>query len=126
MCDFELCCRKSDNTICCCDFSSNIKPEIGKIRPVLIVKPHRRHRLAIIVPFTTKKPRDEISLAFEMPQSSLPGVLRYKKCWALCDMIQVVNLDRLQGIFRQKSFEHNFIDRSLFDKIIKIIHSSIG
>lgn len=125
MCDFEACCKKSDSKICQCEFVSNIKPEIGKVRPVIVIKPHRRHRLAIVIPFTTKEPEHEVIFTLEIPVGIMPGKLKHKKCWALCDMIQVVNLARLQRVYRQGLSDIN-LPSEYFQQIIAKIHKLIG
>jgi len=99
ICRFELCCKKEDQSICACDYTSNIKPEIGKDRPVVIVHAHKRCRLAIVVPLTTQRPEQEKEYTIRLPVGAIPGVLGKKECWALCDMIQTVSLDRLQNIY---------------------------
>ena len=125
MCDFELCCRKSDNLICRQDVLPNIKPEIGKIRPVVIVKPHRRHRLAIVIPFTTQRPVGETGCTLEMPIGTMPGRLAPNKSWALCDMICTINIDRLQRIYR-KDLQDTLISDEYFQQIKSKIHKAIG
>jgi uncharacterized protein YifN (PemK superfamily) len=54
---------------------ASIKPEIGKIRPVVIVYPHKRSKLAIVIPFTTKKPYKKNASALYIPERIMPGVL---------------------------------------------------
>jgi uncharacterized protein YifN (PemK superfamily) len=131
MCDFEMCCRKSDGMLLHCDFTSNIKPEIGKIRPVAIIKPHKRHKLAIIVPFTTQKPVKEINYALHIPVDVMPGILGCKECWAICDMIQVVSLNRLDSVLYGNRHSHtnlknNFLPKEYFSEIISRIHKLTG
>lgn len=125
MCDFELCCEKSTGHFCHCDYTSNLKPEIGKIRPIVIIHPHRRHRLAVIIPFTTQKPLKEAVTTLEIPFGKMPGTLAFKECWALCDMIQVVNLDRLKRVYRQK-LDDVILPQTYFTQIKDKIHSVIG
>ena len=100
MCKFEACwhcvdCKIiHDNKI-----TSNIKPEIGKIRPVVIIYPHKRTKLAMIIPFTTQKLSAEITNTIYIPSGIMPGVLANSECWALCDMVNTVSTDRLQTVF---------------------------
>ena len=77
---------------------SNIKPEIGKVRPVVIVYPHKRSKLAIVVPFTTKKPYKKKTNALHIPAGIMPGVLGRVECWALCDMPQTISTALLLAI----------------------------
>ncbi|MCL2521081.1 MAG: type II toxin-antitoxin system PemK/MazF family toxin [Spirochaetaceae bacterium] len=124
MCNFESCYNKKDGTISNHEFTANIKPEIGKIRPVVIIKPHKRHRLALVVPFTTQKPTKELSFTVEIPLGFMPGNLKHKKCWALCDMLQIVNLARLQRLYRQ-NIQNICLDGHYYSKIIEKIQKII-
>jgi len=62
----------------------------------------------------------------------MPGVLAQKECWALCDMMQVVNLCRLQPTYQKKttaahtSFGNSRLSAPYFVKIIKTIADIIG
>ena len=100
MCQFEDCWHNKNGRIVHeAEIISNIKPEIGKIRPVVIIYPHKRARLAAVIPFTTKKPVKEILNALRIPAGVMPGVLGRSECWALCDMPETVSLDRLRTVF---------------------------
>jgi uncharacterized protein YifN (PemK superfamily) len=78
---------------------ATIKPEIGKIRPVVIIYPHKRSRLAIIIPFTTKKPYKTNTNTLHIPAGIMPGVLSRTECWALCDIPQTISTLRLKTVF---------------------------
>jgi uncharacterized protein YifN (PemK superfamily) len=107
MCQFEDCWdRKKSKIIQDHNIIANIKPEIGKIRPVVIVYPHKRSKLAIVIPFTTKKPYKENTNALHIPAGIMPGVLGRTECWALCDMPQTVGTDRLKTVFSGKKNEY--------------------
>ena len=100
MCQFEDCwdkkqCQVINNNI----IISNIKPEIGKIRPIVIIYPHKRIKLAIVIPFTTKKPIKDISNTIHIPAGIMPGVLGRTECWALCDLPQTICIDRLRTVY---------------------------
>ncbi|MCL2844189.1 MAG: type II toxin-antitoxin system PemK/MazF family toxin [Chitinivibrionia bacterium] len=107
MCRFEDCWNKANS---CIDANetiiANIKPEIGKVRPVIVIYPHKRHKLAVVIPFTTKKPPKGDSFTIFIPIGAMPGILAEKECWALCDMLKVVSIDRLQLPFRRKKDSH--------------------
>ena len=105
MCMFDACFDKDKKCVAknCKNIVSNINPEIGKSRPVIIVHRHRRNKLAIVVPFTTKKPNQELEKTLLIPPETMPGVLGKKECWALCDMIQTVSIDRLENIYSGKN-----------------------
>ena len=91
----------NNNCIICTDekITSNIKPEIGKIRPVVVVHAHKRCKLALVIPFTTKRPEKEVRYTAHVPAGIMPGVLAREECWALCDMVSVVCLDRLENVY---------------------------
>jgi len=99
MCQFEDCWDSKKGQIVRSEIKSNINPEIGKIRPVVIIYAHKRIKLAVIIPFTTKKPAKEISNTLYIPAKVMPGVLGRTECWALCDMPQTVCTDRLRTVF---------------------------
>ena len=107
MCQFEDCWnRKKSEIIHGHEIIANIKPEIGKIRPVVIVYPHKRSKLAIVIPFTTQKPYKENTNALHIPAGIMPGVLGRTECWALCDMLQTVCIHRLKTVFSGKKNEY--------------------
>jgi uncharacterized protein YifN (PemK superfamily) len=97
MCRFEDCWDNTNSRIYV-DKSiiANIKPEIGKVRPIVIIHPHKHYRLALVVPFTTQHPQKEKFYTAFVPKGCMPGILAKKECWALCDMLKTVSLDRLQ------------------------------
>jgi len=100
MCQFEDCWDKTKcNIVHNQNIISNIKPEIGKIRPVVILYPHKRVKLTIVIPFTTKLPTKDISNVLYIPFGIMPGVLGRSECWALCDMPQTISFDRLRTVY---------------------------
>jgi len=107
MCQFEDCWdRKNSKIIQNHEIIANIKPEIGKIRPVVIVYPHKRSKLAIVIPFTTKRPYKKNTNVLHIPAGTMPGVLGRTECWALCDMPQTVCTYRLKTVFSGKKNEY--------------------
>ena len=107
MCQFEDCWdTKKSKIIQGHEIIANIKPEIGKIRPVVIVYPHKRSKLAVVIPFTTKKPYKKNTNALYIPAGVMPGVLGRAECWALCDMPQTVCIQRLKTVFSGKKNEY--------------------
>jgi uncharacterized protein YifN (PemK superfamily) len=126
MCQFEDCWdRKKAKIIQDHEVIANIKPEIGKIRPVVIVYPHKRSKLVIVIPFTTKRPYKKNANAFHIPAGIMPGVLGRCECWALCDMPQTVCTHRLKTVFSGKKNEYqrriNQADSILPDEYFKQI-----
>jgi uncharacterized protein YifN (PemK superfamily) len=128
MCQFEDCwdknnnCIYSDNSIV-----ANIKPEIGKVRPVVVIHSHKRHRTALVIPFTTQEPQNETFYTVHIPQEIMPGILAKKECWALCDVLKTVSFDRLQLPFSGKknlreSFKTTMLDGDKFAEICSTVH----
>jgi len=129
MCRFEVCWHK-DKSCISTDKSiiANIKPEIGKFRPVVIVHFHKRQRLALVVPLTTQTPQKESFYTAFIPKGIMPGILAKKECWALCDMLKAVSLDRLQLPFcgrknLHESFKTTMLDENKFAEITSIVKS---
>ena len=126
MCHFEDCWNKKKSKIVQSqEIISNIKPEIGKIRPIVIVYPHKRSRLAIVVPFTTKKPHAKKSNTLHIPAGIMPGILGRAECWALCDMPQTISTFRLKTVFSGAKNDYhrriNQVDSILPPKFFKEI-----
>ena len=135
MCRFEACWDPLKNSVAKnCIFTANVKPEIGKDRPVIVIYAHKRAKLALIIPFTTQTPTEEIINALCIPVGIMPGVLSKKECWALCDMIQVVSIDRLHYIYdgskdtykRRLDSNEAFLPMEYFQQITAKIHKVIG
>jgi uncharacterized protein YifN (PemK superfamily) len=79
MCFFEACRNREDDSIVReGKLSANIRPEIGKLRPVAIVHSHKRARLAIVVPFTSQDPTKEVRHTVHLRPGLLTGVLAKK------------------------------------------------
>ena len=88
-------------TIVCCDFSKGFQPpEMVKVRPVVIITPQLpgRPRLCTIVPLSTVKPNPQQLYHHKMSNNSLPSKLQKADCWAKCDMLYTVCLQRLDRI----------------------------
>lgn len=135
MCKFEDC---WDNDKCKIirdsKIISNIKPEIGKIRPVVIIYAHKRAKLAVVIPFTTSKPSTEISNTLHIPVGIMPGVLGRTECWALCDMPQTICTDRLATVFsgdndnyyRRFNQTESILRQRYFQEITTILKKLLG
>ena len=129
MCSFEDCWDNNNSQICTDkSITANIRPEIGKIRPVVVIHAPKRLRMAMVVPFTTQKPQQETRYTVFIPQGAMPGILAKKECWALCDMPKTVLLDRLQKPFSGKknlsvNYKTTTLDTDKFAEIKAIIKS---
>lgn len=82
-----------------CHYGNNIiPPEIGKLRPCVIVGPRLRNRgkLVGVVPLSTTHPQD-ISDYHKLVHFSptLPPPYDSPEMWAKCDLFSNVSLDRL-------------------------------
>ena len=129
MCRFEDCWDNSNSQICANkSITANIRPEIGKIRPVVVIHAPKRLRLALVVPFTTQKPVQEPRYTVFIPQGTMLGILAKKECWALCDMPKTVSLDRLQSLLQGKknmhvNYKHSMLDGVKFSEIRSVVKS---
>jgi len=84
--------QKGDVVIC--DFSGFVAPEMIKIRPVVVVAKHRHNKkLVTVVPLSTTEPYPLQHYHYAMPINPLPDTT--SSCWAKCDMIYTVSIDRL-------------------------------
>jgi uncharacterized protein YifN (PemK superfamily) len=131
MCRFEDCWDLSNSCIHASkSIIANIKPEIGKIRPVVVIYPHKRNRLALVIPFTTQMPQKENFYTVFIPKGIMPGILTKKDCWALCNMPKTVSFDRLQLPFcgnknLRVSYKNSILQNQKFDDIRSVIKSII-
>lgn len=75
-----------------------VDPEMRKPRPAVIVSPRLRRRpmLAAVIPlsFTAPEPLEDYHCQLEL-QRPLPEPFGSPVCWAKCDMVATVSLDRL-------------------------------
>jgi uncharacterized protein YifN (PemK superfamily) len=88
-------------TIVCCDFSKGFQaPEMVKVRPVVVITPQLQGRpgLCTIVPLSTVEPDPFQPYHHKMNHNSLPPKLQKSDCWAKCDMLYTVSLERLDRI----------------------------
>lgn len=105
-----------------CDFSGFKAPEMVKRRPVVIVSPNYlcRTGLYTVVPISTTEPDpiEKYHYCFQknpMPNSQI-------KCWAKCDMIATVSVDRLDRI---KISRGNYVTKGISTEELEAIRSCI-
>lgn len=80
-------------TILMCDFKGYIIPEINKVRPVIIISVNSDNKkLVTVIPLSTTKPNIPTNYHYEF-NSPLDNK---KKCWAKCDLIYSISIDRLR------------------------------
>ena len=85
--------QPKEASILICDFSGFMVPEMVKQRPVVILRKHPHNsRLVTVVPLSTTAPEKLGAHHVELP-CYLPG--EAKTCWAKCDMIYTLSIDRL-------------------------------
>lgn len=79
-----------------CDFRGYIRPEMVKVRPVVIVSPnHLRHPgLVTVVPLSTTAPDAVQPYHYRLANNPIPGDAA-TELWAKCDMAATVCLERL-------------------------------
>lgn len=82
-----------------CDFSDFKAPEITKKRPVIVISPKLPHRseLAAIVPISTTAPRHLLPFVYQLSRNYTPWGEPDVTCWAKCDLVMNVALDRLSA-----------------------------
>lgn len=88
-------------TVLVCDFSKGFQPpEMVKVRPVVVITPQLTGRpgLCTVVPLSSVKPNPLQAYHHKMDPNSLTPKLEVVECWAKCDMIYTVGLERLDRI----------------------------
>jgi mRNA interferase MazF len=81
-----------------CDYGVGFRaPEMVKNRPVVVVS-RPKAGLVIVVPLSTSESSPPDPSHVELQKESLPQSLRAERCWAKCDMLGCVALDRLDRV----------------------------
>ncbi|MFZ6638534.1 type II toxin-antitoxin system PemK/MazF family toxin [Undibacterium sp. TC4M20W] len=81
-----------------CDFDGFVEPEMVKKRPVVIIARNKfNSKLVTIVPLSTTEPETLESHHYPLPINPVPAQ-RSRKCWAKCDMISTISIDRLDRL----------------------------
>jgi mRNA interferase MazF len=86
-------------TVLVCDFSAFVKPEMTKVRPVVVVSPKLPYRSEIVavVPLSTTAPRRELPYCYRLQTNYHPDEPDDKPCWAKADMVVNIAPARLEG-----------------------------
>ena len=81
-----------------CDFKGFEVPEMVKTRPVIVISPKLPHRSQIvtIVPISLTPPIHKLPFAVNLAKNYSPDS-DDADCWAKCDMIMNLRLQRLSG-----------------------------
>lgn len=79
-----------------CDFDGYVEPEIIKVRPVVIVTTDhlKRGPLFGVVPLSSTAPDHVEPYHYKLAKDPIPNS-KAEACWAKCDMVATVRLDRL-------------------------------
>lgn len=114
-------------TILVCDFRGFIAPEMIKLRPIVIISPHHIQRpgLYTVVPLSQTPPNPHEPYHVHFPHTPVPG--EHGPCWAKCDMVVSVSVDRLD---RKKVGRGDYrvvnIKQSELDAILAGVKYSLG
>ncbi|MEX0582956.1 MAG: type II toxin-antitoxin system PemK/MazF family toxin [Sneathiella sp.] len=82
-----------------CDFSGFTPPEMNKVRPVIVISPRLpfRSQIATIVPISTTPPIRDLDYVVKLSKNYHPNSPDDLPCWAKCDMIMNISIQRLEG-----------------------------
>lgn len=85
-----------------CNFDGFIEPEMIKKRPIIVIARNKKNsKLVTIVPLSTTAPDNLEDHHYKLPFNPVPmqnGVT----CWAKCDMISTVSIDRLDRLKKDR------------------------
>ncbi|GFD70848.1 type II toxin-antitoxin system PemK/MazF family toxin [Alteromonas marina] len=116
-------------TLLCCDFSVGFKaPEMVKIRPVVVVSPKLpgRPELCTVVPISSVEPTPLQQYHHKMNIDSLTPRLQQTDCWAKCDMIYTVALERLDRLReKEKSGKRVYLSKQITKEDLQAIEIAI-
>jgi uncharacterized protein YifN (PemK superfamily) len=85
-------------TVFMCDFAGFVEPEMVKNRPVVVISKNRgNNRLVTVVPLSTTQPTVMEPYHYQLPVNPVPAY-KSRTCWAKCDMISTVSLERLDRL----------------------------
>lgn len=87
--------QPKEKVVVMCDFAGFIEPEMVKTRPVVVLAKHKHNaKLVTVVPLSTTEPFVLGGHHHRMTVNPLPDKVDIA-CWAKCDMVYTVSLDRL-------------------------------
>jgi uncharacterized protein YifN (PemK superfamily) len=99
-----------------CDFEdSAIGAEMVKRRPVVVVSRHDAHRsqLCTVVSLSTTAPTTPKAWHYHMPHLKVTGWSADDGCWAKCDMLATVSLQRLNKPYVKLRSGRNYVTHLL-------------
>lgn len=82
-----------------CDLSGFNPPEMTKIRPVVVISPRLPYRsqIATVVPISLTEPLHNLPFVVRLSKNYHPLEADDLPCWAKCDMVLNLSLERLSG-----------------------------
>ncbi len=82
-----------------CDFRGFEIPEMVKVRPIMVISPRLPYRsgLAAIVPISLTAPQHAEPFVVRLSKNYHPREDDALPCWAKCDMVLNIGLQRLEG-----------------------------
>ena len=109
-----------------CDFRGYVVPEMVKVRPVVVIARNRKNRkLVTVVPLSTTAPGEPDAHHHELSGNPLPGRER-RTCWAKCDMIATVSLDRLDRVKVVRAGRREYVSPMLPEVDFEAIRAAVG
>lgn len=105
-----------------CDFYGYVAPEMVKVRPVVIVSPKDLPRpgLYTVVPLSTSEPNPIEKYHFKLVKNPMPQGTAV--CWAKCDMVATVSIQRLDRI---KVARGKYVTTAISDEELKAIRECL-
>ena len=80
-----------------CDFRGMIKPEMLKMRDVVVLTQHKQNtRLVTVVPLSASAPERPQTYHHELSKDPRPDGDSMHPIWVKCDMVYTVSLERLE------------------------------
>ena len=107
-----------------CDFTGFVPPEIGKVRPVVVVSPKLpfRSELATVVPLSTTAPLRDVAYVCKLSRNYTPWGPEDQDSWAKCDLVMNIGLHRLSGF---KVDRRKFLTPRVSPEDLKAIRAAV-
>lgn len=122
-------------TILICDYRGSIYPEMGKVRPVVVISPafKRRFGLATVVALSTTAPDPVENYHYEFDlDPPLPAPFDSPRMWVKGDMVLTASHDRLDRIkfgrnaAGQRVYGVRFVTDGALREIRKAVLNGLG
>jgi len=117
--------QPKEKVVVMCDFSGFVVPEMVKTRPVVVLAKHKHNsKLVTVVPLSTTAPLELEEHHHEMSENPLPD--KVEVCWAKCDMVYTVSLDRLDRYkYRDAAGQRAYAAPSIGDEDFEAIRVAV-